>query len=93
MKRINAIMAESSSSEASFGHNVIFSRFSLLKNVATVWLLDLLVIWPIDDSNVVISKIKSAIIVIQHPSKEVIKLSEKSYSDNMSEDDNWHWEL
>jgi hypothetical protein len=55
--------------------------------------LDLLVIWPIDDSNIVISKTKSVIIVIWHLSKEDIKLSEKSYSDNMSEDDNWHWEL
>jgi hypothetical protein len=64
MKRTNAIMAGLSSSEATFDHNVIFSQFSLLKNVATVWLLDLLVIWPIDDSNVVISETKSVIIVI-----------------------------
>jgi hypothetical protein len=53
MKRINAIMAGSSSSEDTFDHNVIFSLFRLLQNVATVWLLDLLVIWPIDDSNIV----------------------------------------
>jgi hypothetical protein len=45
MKRTNAIMAGSSSAEATFDHNVIFSRFSLLENVATVWLSDLLAIW------------------------------------------------
>jgi hypothetical protein len=64
MKRTNAIMAGLSSSEATFDHNVIFSWFSLLKNVATVWLSNLLVIWPIDDSNVVISETKSVVIVI-----------------------------
>ncbi len=64
MKRTNAIMAGLSSSEATFNHNVIFSWFSLLQNVATVWLLDLLAIWPIDDDNVVTSKMKSVIIVI-----------------------------
>jgi hypothetical protein len=74
MKRTNAIMAGSSSSEATFNHNVIFSWFSLLKNVATVCLSDLLAIWPIDDSNVVISKTKSAITVIRHLSEEYIKL-------------------
>jgi hypothetical protein len=86
-------MAGLSSSEATFDHNVIFSQFSLLKNVATVWLLDLLVIWPIDDSNVVISETKSVIIVIRHPSEEDIEIPEKLYSDNMSDDDNCHWEL
>jgi hypothetical protein len=57
-------MAGSSSSEATFDHNVIISWFSLLKNVATVWLSDMLAIWPIDDSNIVISEMKSVIIVI-----------------------------
>jgi hypothetical protein len=47
MKRTNAIMAGSSSSEATFYHNVIFSWSSLLKNVATVWLSDFLAIWPL----------------------------------------------
>jgi hypothetical protein len=55
--------------------------------------LDLLVIWSSDDSNVVISKRKSVVIVMQHPSKENIELPEKFYSDNMSNDDNQHWEL
>jgi hypothetical protein len=64
MKRTNAIMAGLSSSEATFDHNVIFSWFSLLKYVATVWLSDLLAIWPIDDSNIVISETKSVVIVI-----------------------------
>ncbi len=50
-------------------------------------------IWPIDDSNIVISETKSVIIVIRHPSEEDIKLPEKLYSDNMSDDDNWQWEL
>jgi hypothetical protein len=62
MKRTNAMMAGSSSSEATFNHNVIFSWFSLLENVATVWLSDLLGLLPIDDSNVVISKTKSALL-------------------------------
>jgi hypothetical protein len=48
-------MAGSSSSEAAFNHNIIFSWFSLLENDATVWLSDLLAIWSIDDSNVVIA--------------------------------------
>jgi hypothetical protein len=47
MKRTNAIMAGLSSSEATFDHNVIFSWSSLLKNVATFWLLDLLAIWAL----------------------------------------------
>jgi hypothetical protein len=64
MKRTNAIMAGSSSAEATFDHNVIFSLFSLLQNVVTVWLSDLLVICPIDDSNIVISKMESVVIVI-----------------------------
>jgi hypothetical protein len=93
MKRTNAIMAGSFSAEASFDHNVIFSRFNVLQNVVTAWLSDLLVIWPIDNSNIVISKTKSVIIVIQHPSEENIKLPEKIYSDNMSHNYNWHWEL
>jgi hypothetical protein len=38
MKRTNTIMAGSSSAEATFNHNVIFSQFSLLQNVVTVWL-------------------------------------------------------
>ena len=50
-------------------------------------------IWPIDNSNIVISETKSVVIVIRHPSKENIKLLEKIYSDNMSDDDNQHWEL
>jgi hypothetical protein len=65
----------------------------VLQNVVTAWLSDLLVIWPIDNSNIVISETKSVIIVIQHPSKENIKLPEKIYSDNMLDDNNWHWEL
>jgi hypothetical protein len=93
MKRTNAIMAGSSSAEAAFDHNVIFSQFSLLQNVVTVWLLDLLAIWPSDDSNVVISKTKSVVMLIRHPSEENIELPEKLYSDNMSNDDNRHWEL
>jgi hypothetical protein len=93
MKRTNAIMAGSSSSEATFDHNIIFSQFSLLKNVATVWLSNLLATWPIVDSNVVISKTKSVVIVIQHPSEEDIELPEKLYSDNMLDNDNRHWEL
>jgi hypothetical protein len=36
---------------------------------------------------------KSVIIVIQHPGEENIKLPEKLHSDNMSDDDNCHWEL
>jgi hypothetical protein len=64
MKRTNAIMAGLSSSEDTFDHNVIFSWFSLLQNVAIVWLLDLLVICPIDDSNIVIYERKSVIIMI-----------------------------
>jgi hypothetical protein len=93
MKRTNAIMAGSSSAEATFDHNVIFSQFSLLQNVVTVWLSDLLVIWPSDDSNIVISKTKSVVVVIRHPSEENIELPEKLYSDNMLDDANWHWEL
>jgi hypothetical protein len=62
MKRTNAIMAGSSSSEATFDQDVIFSWFSLLQNVATVWLSDLFAIWPIDDGNIVISKTNSVII-------------------------------
>jgi hypothetical protein len=59
-------------------------------HVVTVWLLDLLVIWPIDDSNIVISETKSVVIVIRHPSKENIKLPENLYSNNMLDDDNQH---
>jgi hypothetical protein len=64
MKRTNAIMAGSFSADASFDHNIIFSRFNVLQNVVTVWLLDLLAIWPIDNSNIVISEMKSVVIVI-----------------------------
>jgi hypothetical protein len=64
MKRTNAIMAGLTSAEATFNHNVLFSWFSLLQNVATVWLLDFLAIWHIDDSNLVISETKSVVIVI-----------------------------
>jgi hypothetical protein len=67
---------------------LFFSQFSLLLNIGTVWLSDLLAIWPIDDSNIVISEMKSVVIVIQHPSKEGIELTEKLYSDNMLDDDN-----
>jgi hypothetical protein len=35
-----------------------------LQNVATVWLLHLLAIWPIDDGNIIITEMKSVIIVI-----------------------------
>jgi hypothetical protein len=93
MKRTNSIMAGLSSAEATFDHNVIFSWSSLLQNVVTVWLSDLLVIWPSDDSNVVISKMKSVVIVNQYPIKENIKLPEKLDSDDMSDDDNRPWEL
>ena len=64
MKRTNAIMAGSFSAESSFDHNVIFSRFNVLQNVVTAWLSDLLVIWPIDNSNIVISETRSVVIVI-----------------------------
>jgi hypothetical protein len=47
----------------------------------------------IDDSNIVISKTKSVVIVIRHLSEEDIELPEKLYSDNMSDNDNRHWEL
>jgi hypothetical protein len=51
----------------------MLSLFGYFKCV-TVWLSDLLVIWPSDDSNVVISETKYVVIVIQHPSKEIIEL-------------------